>query len=225
MIKVKKVIILRVLFLVKVFFVTQYSLSQIVYHYIEPDMILEDISRYTLDLDGDGMNDYELIHDTNFGNWPVDWSQISVINHFNGNQLVGTLDGHFHPKALAYNSHLFEGSKMWESFEANLVLNVQAFFDGNLHTYGHWQYINYDAFLGVRFQSQGAQHYGWIRLNVSSDATRIILRDYAYNATPDEPLFAGEGIPLPTIENVTITDVNDNGNGSDIEVAFDYPGR
>src|SRR4029079_4061403 len=52
-----------------------------------------------------------------------------------------------------------------------------------------------DHYMGVRFKDgSGATHYGWVRMDVFKNPAKIILKDYAYEASPDQPILAGSGL-------------------------------
>lgn len=61
-----------------------------------------------------------------------------------------------------------------------------------------------DAFIGLRFrtleQDTIRTFYGWLRVDVAADARSITLRDYAYQETADQAIFAGEGWPSLALE-------------------------
>ena len=62
--------------------------------------------------------------------------------------------------------------------------------------YGYWGGVT-DHYIGFQFSPDGAEiHYGWVRCDVAEDGTSLTIKDYAYNATPDEGVFAGQGSPL-----------------------------
>jgi hypothetical protein len=72
--------------------------------------------------------------------------------------------------------------------------------------------VDSPKFLGLRFESAGSTFYGWARLSIPGNATRFTLKDYAYNSTPDEGLFAGEtqcaipiGLSVNTVDSNTVT--------------------
>ena len=44
----------------------------------------------------------------------------------------------------------------------------------------------------LSFLISGNTHYGWIRLDVNSTVDTVIIKDYAYEATPDAAIDAGE---------------------------------
>ncbi len=49
-----------------------------------------------------------------------------------------------------------------------------------------------DKYVGLQFTlEEGTTHYGWIRVEIP-EAGLLIVKDYAYNATPDTPIQAGD---------------------------------
>lgn len=49
-----------------------------------------------------------------------------------------------------------------------------------------------DKYIGLQFQlEEGTTHYAWVRVEIPENGL-LIVKDYAYNATPDEPIAAGE---------------------------------
>jgi hypothetical protein len=49
-----------------------------------------------------------------------------------------------------------------------------------------------DGYMGVRFDIAGSIHYGWARMDVSADHLTLTLKDYAYDATPNTTINAGD---------------------------------
>jgi hypothetical protein len=51
-------------------------------------------------------------------------------------------------------------------------------------------------YLGLKFQINGETHYGWARLNVQVNTTKLTiysrLTGYAYETTPNTPIAAGQ---------------------------------
>jgi hypothetical protein len=60
---------------------------------------------------------------------------------------------------------------------------------------GEWLGVT-DKFLGVKFTAGVNTHFGWVRLDVSAGADVITIKDYAFNATPDGPINAGQMVGL-----------------------------
>ena len=52
------------------------------------------------------------------------------------------------------------------------------------------------AYLGVEFEIDGADHYGWIRLTVGGAGNGGVIHDWAYNSIPGQPILAGQ-VPEP----------------------------
>jgi len=64
-----------------------------------------------------------------------------------------------------------------------------------------------DKFVGTKFTAGANNHYGWVRVDVAADASTITIKDYAFNATPDGSINAGQmaGLENFAVENkVTI---------------------
>lgn len=53
------------------------------------------------------------------------------------------------------------------------------------------------AYLGVEFDIDGADHYGWIGLTVGGAGNGGVIHDWAYNTVPGEMIFAGQ-VPEPS---------------------------
>ncbi|MCH8331642.1 MAG: hypothetical protein IH946_09760, partial [Bacteroidetes bacterium] len=85
---------------------------------------------------------------------------------------------------------------------------------------GQWHGVS-DKYMGLKVWINGNWHYGWVRMDVSSSGSEFTVKDYAYEDIPDQRITAGA---LPVFaEAVTMVageDVNDLGNGSDLQVSF-----
>ena len=68
-----------------------------------------------------------------------------------------------------------------------------------------------DAYLAVRFTAGGGTtHYAWIRLDVGTagPSNFITVKDYAFEATPDEPIVAGDqGTPPPSVVDPVLSEL------------------
>lgn len=61
---------------------------------------------------------------------------------------------------------------------------------------GNWSGVK-DHFLGLRFKINDADHFAWVRLDVSW-VSKGVLKDWAYESDPGTALTTGAGIPTPT---------------------------
>src|SRR5690606_20158225 len=93
---------------------------------------------------------------------------------------------------------------------------------GSIYTYsssiGAWNNTT-DKYLGLRFKVSGQTHYGWARLDVDMTTGAFTIKDYAYNGAANQSLVTGV-IPADIAKAITGTDINDNINGSDLQVSF-----
>ncbi|MFC2113851.1 T9SS type A sorting domain-containing protein [Bacteroidota bacterium] len=198
-----------------------WSYAQIMYSDINPDTILIGSQSATyLDINGDAINDYALFHDTVFTAWPNDSGQVNGVAHFNGNELLCVIDGHMYPRALIYNYFIDQGAQDWVNYENNVPLFVYAMVAGEYQNWGYFQNMTIDKYIGIRFNLTGAMHYGWIRIFIQPDGTYMVVKDFAYNSIPNEGIFIGEGIPTPAVKNVMIEDLDDLGDGRDLNISF-----
>ena len=60
-----------------------------------------------------------------------------------------------------------------------------------------------EGFLGVRFTITDTTHYGWIRLDFSTDFQTGKIRDLAYNGNPGKTIRAGQGLTCDPPANPT----------------------
>jgi hypothetical protein len=133
-----------------------------------------------LDLNNDGTTDF-LISQSNrsFG-----WDSLRVAGA-PGNGVRG----------WGYASRLARGVKIGpgESFDrGNKDLMVRYSCFTTCYLRGPWQ-NGVSGFLGFEFQIDGQTHYGWAEVFITSGPQpyRGVVRGYAYNSVPNQPLLAG----------------------------------
>jgi hypothetical protein len=61
-----------------------------------------------------------------------------------------------------------------------------------------------DGFIGFKFIVGANTHYGWARIQVAADASSMIIKDYAYNSTPDGAINAGQTLGVDEFSNNVI---------------------
>jgi len=49
-----------------------------------------------------------------------------------------------------------------------------------------------DQYVAMKFDISGQTHYGWMRLDVAANANSFTVKDYAYDATANTPINAGD---------------------------------
>jgi hypothetical protein len=98
--------------------------------------------------------------------------------------------------ALALNSgDMIDATLNWIAATNTMAYNV----DSNNPYNENWNGVT-DKYLGLKFVVAGNTHYGWARLDVQAVADVWTLKDYAFNATPDGALEAGQMAGVNTME-------------------------
>ena len=151
--------------------------TQITYIDVEPDFESLSIDKvYKLDLNDDGIIDFSLgTHiDPYIG---ILWAEPN--KNTDGVNGLGSISGPFESFIQPLN----------KDFVITEELDSPYFYD----TYGG--YIGWlgvmDKYLALRFSINEKIHYGWVRLDVTNNS-RWIVKDYAYNAAPGKPIYAGQ---------------------------------
>lgn len=169
--------------------------AQVVYTDVSPDQALATGDEYTIDFDGDGRDDVQIILDAPSATFN---RALLFTDETNGGGVVGT--GPSGAYNYFYASVLAAGTSI---SAANVVDNSNVGAAGNRDdfllastfgatTYGAFRGVT-DAYIGVRFQTTaGTTHYGWIRVD-AVDGTALTVKDYAYQSTPNTPINAGMG--------------------------------
>ncbi len=190
-------------------FLTQLISGQIIYRDTVPDIVftVHDGPNTTVNgyvnINNDTINDLKFI--LNGNNMTLNTSvtpvnNSAIIKNSNSSSVVfSNLYDTIGPANLWYGS--------------NLIMNSSYF----SMTYG-WN----NKFIGLRLMINNEYHYGWIRLDEinANNYETIRIRDFAYNSITDQKIVIGDGI-LPKAENISISDIANNKNGSDIKVNFD----
>ncbi|SFN54933.1 Por secretion system C-terminal sorting domain-containing protein [Bizionia echini] len=141
---------------------------------------------YALDLDNNGVQDYLLRVNPTSGT-PFAFIIPVTGSYYNSNGVVGFSSGPYnYPSNLANGENIANTSPfMATSQRGDLNFNGCAY-SGSQFCDGM------DGFLGFSFDISSNTHYGWARVQVSSDATTMIIKDYAYNSVADAPINAGQ---------------------------------
>lgn len=158
--------------------------GQIVYTDIDPDEGGAGVD-YQLDLDGDFFADFVIDDFANSAN-------ALRVNNDDGNSILGMNFGgsYNYPFTLDLGAPISSGAAEWLTHSVYQTLN----WNSCSYTNSQWCGVT-DKYLGLRFNIGGNTHYGWARLDVGTDPSNWLIKDYAYNSVPDEGILAGdEGI-------------------------------
>ena len=109
-------------------------------------------------------------------------------------------------KALSSNYIISDktGNNFSDGWQSNITSISDSFTRGHFNGAG-------DKYVGLKFKIGENTHYGWVRINVDSGVNSIIIKDYAYESTPDLGIKAGEeDVSLP-VELTSFAAVPQNG--------------
>jgi len=189
--------------------------AAVIYTDVDPDFTGGVGDDYYIDLNNDGVNDFRIWHNG---------SSNLYISPLNSNNYVlgsGSSYSFAYPYALSNGAMISSGQSSWFN-TAYYSYGYQSMNYGSC-SYGHWCSVT-DKYLGVQFTAGGNQHFGWIRLDVNASGSNWVVKDYAFQDTPNASLLAGEMpqiVSASVASNITGTDVSDNSNGEDLSVSFD----
>ncbi len=161
--------------------------GQVIYHDFDPDILIVAEDTFALDLNNDGMVDFNLHTFVNAGAFTK--AEVYV----NSSQSINAVDattgplGYYYPRVLSQGDPIGQ-TNSWIA-PIPYATFVIAYTTGNV--YGNWSGTD-NGYMGMRFAAGSNTHYGWLRMDVSVDGSTITVKDYAYQATPDEGLAAGE---------------------------------
>lgn len=164
--------------------------SGIIHTDIEPDFVSENTNDfYDIDLNHDGIVDFTL------GQWTDSYHYLLSLGSSNGGNRCLSIPELFSARIvpLDMDSEISNTASYpnGESYEApdGFFFGIGDCEDGGSCSYD-WKDKN-DKYLGLKFFIKGKIHYGWARLDVTSN-TQWVIKDYAYNATPNKPILAGQ---------------------------------
>lgn len=162
--------------------------SNIIYTDIEPDFDSSNNGVYNLDLDNDGIVDFT------FKNLQENWAFWAEPNlNTNSINAFVAVSGPFQSYIVPIGkddviSSMLNSPYFYDGYDCLLIME----FCNTIPPYCSygWQ-GKVDYYVGLRIMINEQTHYAWVRLDVTH-SNRWIVKDYAYNAAPDKPIFAGQ---------------------------------
>jgi hypothetical protein len=156
--------------------------AQIVYTDVNPDFVAHDSVIYVLDLNNDLTPDFGFAADTAMNGVVVTAYAVAVA--LDSNQILGSNYSFYsynipQPYALNNGDSIKPSSVTWlDSNYTYLGVIYPPFVLGN------WVGAT-DKYLGLRVKAGGQYYYGWARLTVPMTSDSIIVKDYAFESTPN----------------------------------------
>ena len=154
---------------------------------------------YQLNLDGDGTVDYTILNYASAiqvvapaSNYIFYTTSLAPYGFqgFNNNEILGLGTGEYkYPLALNSGYPISSGASVWVNDADFQTMN----WNSCNYTNSQWCGVT-DKYLGLRFDIGGNTHYGWARLDVPLSSGGWLIKDYAYNSTPNAPINAGQTV-------------------------------
>ncbi len=203
-------------FIVTVILFSTSANAQIVYTDINPDTSiirtrLNLRGNYSIehnrDINNDGILDLKFTLITSIiTGWPPNPGYTAGtirVTPLNGSAILTGSSGY--PSKMNQNA-IISANANWSSI-ANQLIFEKRLSNGNTTNTGNWN-TSTDGFLGLRFIAAGQTHYCFIQLNAEAftsgaNAAILVIKDFAYNSIPNQPILAGEtSCTIPTV-NIT----------------------
>ena len=201
--------------------------SQVLVTDIIPDTIISNNSIFILDINNDGADDIKFVHEDSTSG--LNGNGIGLALLHTDIEFMGDMPpydpSHYYPYKLDINTPIDSNASTmtWCTKHPQpdmiRVMNILFYTNANI---GEWTSGVIDDYLGFRLKINHNWHYGWILIDVAASATQMTVKSYAYRANPDSTVLAGEGLcfPADSVSNIIASDINNNANGSDINVSF-----
>jgi hypothetical protein len=158
-----------------------YTEGSVIYNDIVPDKTVYSSGSAMLDLNGDGINEFELKL-TKDGNSKT----LSMYTNNEAGYAV-TTEGTIIVSKLDAQANIGNQNILQSGLTHLGVIKT----DGQPENTWQWSTGGKDKYLGVYFFIGEKKHFGWIRLDVASDVSSFSVKSYGYNSSPEAPIKAG----------------------------------
>lgn len=174
--------------------------AQVVYTDVNPDYTADDdnnangFTAVFLDLNNDAAPDFILAaRDTTIG---ANRTRFTLVAPYGTVNAVAGETPTAYDYALALNlNDAINNTLNWIAATNTMAYNV-----ASANPYNeNWNGVT-DKYLGLKFNVGANVHYGWARLDVQAIGDVWTLKDYAFNATPDAAINAGQTAGINTNE-------------------------
>lgn len=117
-----------------------------------------------------------------------------------GNAVAGDAPSGYNYAFALTSGTAISAATAWITPASSGALSMALNVDGSFPYASYWANGVTDKYLGLKFFVGGNAHYGWARLDVTADGDVFTMKDYAYNATADAAINAGQMAGINTME-------------------------
>ena len=163
--------------------------SVIVYSDVEPDFTSEKINdSVNLDLNNDQIVDFIVRSGSQ-----EDWESLGIASNPNSeNGIISVAPWYIYSVPLDSGKEIFKlaGYRNGEYYETGSIFSIGECSGEEFDCLYEWT-DKEGMYLGLKFNKNGQTHYGWAQINIVS-VTQWTIKDYAYNATANKSIKAGQ---------------------------------
>lgn len=165
------------------------SAAQVVFTPV--DITIGANQQYGIDLNGDGITDFTVFNQSNFG-----WSDYVGImeNRTQNNRVVGVVPSSGYCDIAPFGRGVKIGptDRFCEAGAIYPLANAQQT-NSHYRYFFHWTDVK-DQYLGFAFRTATGINFGWARMSIHAKGLMITTRitGYAYESTPNTPIRAGQ---------------------------------
>lgn len=191
--------------------------AQIVYTDVNPDETYDAVEGNgpafgLLDLNNDQVLDfYVYSRDTTTANGLFKLTMVAPYGTL-GNAVAGDAPSGYDYAFAMTSGTTIDAATAWIVPASSGALSMALNIDGAFPYASYWANGVTDKYLGLKFFVAGNAHYGWARLDVTAEGDVFTIKDYAYVATPNSGLTAGQMAGLTENVESTLHFVNQNDN-------------
>lgn len=189
--------------------------AQIYYKDFIPDKILEQTAYDSIDVNLDGVYDLKFTQEDSVLTSQGRANGVGVTLLHYDIEFLGLAPSydpsHFYTYKLDSNILVDQNAAnhLWVSkLGPNDVVRIMQLFFYNVPIHlGEWVNNVVDGYLGIRIKINNDWHYGWIRMDVDSNANKLVIKDYAYNEVPFLGIYTQQKTSFQ-VKNLEITYVD-----------------
>jgi hypothetical protein len=166
---------------------TDADAGSIVYTDLVPDVVIQfPANPYQLDVDNNGVVDFEIGHFTGASNGST-INALAVLPEGSDNAVVLDSPGSPYAAALDFGALIGPNQPFGPGQAPKLMALAK---NSTSQTKGPWP--GRDAYLGLRFDIAGSPHFGWAHFNVPGDVSQATIFGYAYCDEANTRIAAGQ---------------------------------
>ncbi|MBK9457838.1 MAG: T9SS type A sorting domain-containing protein [Bacteroidetes bacterium] len=203
--------------------------GEVIYTDLEPDIILPGPNDlYPFDIDNSGSNELRFYNFSfayyNYTNFSYRTRQAIMIDSmYDGVYVAALADWTYYSGIIKYASALVAGVLIdeydhWYKMDNpvdNFAMAALTFTNvgagtgtdscNNCYWYNESISETVNGFLAVKFKIEDNFHYGWIRCDVLDEGRTLVIKDYAYEDEPNNPIVAGDTTHYVSINSLLNT--------------------